>query len=100
MFFSLLSLDRRNNSHDRKNNARKRDRGKRSFDAFFRSFLLSFKTEEEERTRYNFPSFFPSSFRTLKEGTFLDFFDFFFQIENNTDDLFLSFSLLCVRVCV
>jgi hypothetical protein len=98
MFFSPLSLDRRKkNARDRNKNARTRDRGKSSFDAFSRSFLLSFKTEEEEGI--NFPSFFPSSFRTLKEA----FLDFFFQIEENTDDI-LPFSLFLspvrARVCV
>ena len=101
MFFSPLSLDRRKkNARDRNKNARTRDRGKSSFDAFSRSFLLSFKTEEEEGI--NFPSFFPSSFGTLKEA-FLDFQDFFFQIEENTDDI-LPFSLFLsparARVCV
>jgi len=101
MFFSPLSRDRRNNSRDRKNNARTRDRGKSSFDAFSRSFLLSFKTEEEEGI--NFPSFFPSSFRTLKEA-FLDFFMiFFFRLKKTLTDI-LPFSLFLspvrARVCV
>ena len=99
MFFSPLSLDRRKkNSRDRNKNARTRDRGKSSFDAFSRSFLLSFKTEEEEGI--NFPSFFPSSFRYF-EGSKKS--RFFFQIEENTDDI-VPFSLFLsparARVCV